>query len=111
MEKMEGLYHHQITKLSNNQIIIAVDGYSSCGKSTLARDLANAIGYKYIDTGAMYRAATLYLMENKIISKDNFVVEKIIQEIPDINLNAISSEKIRSLEVAALVSKVSAIPE
>jgi cytidylate kinase len=48
------------------QIIIAVDGYSSCGKSTLAKQLAIRLGYKYIDTGAMYRAVTLYFLENDV---------------------------------------------
>ena len=49
------------------KIVIAVDGYSSCGKSTMAKDLAKEIGYTYIDSGAMYRAVTLYCLQNEII--------------------------------------------
>jgi len=68
------------------KIIIAVDGYSSCGKSTLARELAAKIGYTYIDSGAMYRAATLYFMENNIDveifqSKSQAEQENILNEI------------------------------
>ncbi|MBK5284867.1 MAG: (d)CMP kinase [Bacteroidia bacterium] len=68
------------------KIIIAVDGYSSCGKSTLARELAAKIGYTYIDSGAMYRAATLYFMENNIDvemfqSKSQTEQENILNEI------------------------------
>ena len=52
------------------KITIAIDGYSSCGKSTIAKDLAHRLDYIYIDTGAMYRAVTLYLLQNNIITKD-----------------------------------------
>ena len=51
-----------------NKIIIAIDGYSSCGKSTMAKELANALGYIYVDTGAMYRCVTLYAIENGMFS-------------------------------------------
>ena len=51
------------------KITIAIDGYSSCGKSTMAKDLAREIGYVYIDTGAMYRAVTLYALQHKLISE------------------------------------------
>ena len=50
----------------NKKLIIAVDGHSSCGKSTLAKDIAKHLNYKYIDTGAMYRAVTYYVIENKL---------------------------------------------
>lgn len=104
------------------KITIAVDGYSSCGKSTLSNDLAHALGYTYIDTGAMYRAVTLYCMEKKIISAESFQTDKIIAELPNIKLEFVLSGKseiylngrnvekeIRSMEVASQVSRVSAI--
>lgn len=59
-------------------IIIAIDGYSSCGKSTLARSLANVLDYTHIDSGAMYRAITLFSIRNNIYSKEGFNVEKFI---------------------------------
>ena len=52
------------------KITIAVDGYSSCGKSTMAKDLAREIGYVYIDTGAMYRSVTLYALQNGLITSE-----------------------------------------
>jgi cytidylate kinase len=104
------------------KITIAVDGYSSCGKSTLSNDLAHALGYAYIDTGAMYRAVTLDCMQKGIISAEKFSVEEIIAELPHIKLEFIFSDKseiclngvsvekeIRSMEVASLVSKVSTV--
>jgi len=109
------------------KITIAVDGYSSCGKSTLSNDLAHKLGYSYIDTGAMYRAVTLHCMEEKIISEHKFSEEGIIAELPHIKLDFVVSEisgkaeiyihgrnieqAIRTLEVASLVSHVSAIHE
>jgi CMP/dCMP kinase len=106
------------------KITIAVDGYSSCGKSTLSNDLAHALGYAYVDTGAMYRAVTLYCMQENIISTDNFSADGIVAKLPHIKLEFIFDEKsemhlngknvekdIRSLEVASLVSRVSAIHE
>lgn len=110
--------------MTNSKITIAVDGYSSCGKSTLSNDLAHALGYAYIDTGAMYRAVTLYCMEKKIIGPDKFSESGIIAELPNIKLefhfnnkseiylNGKCVEKeVRSMEVASLVSRVSAIHE
>jgi len=106
------------------KITIAVDGYSSCGKSTLSSDLAHALGYVYIDTGAMYRAVTLYCMSKKIISSNNFPTERIVAELPHIKLEFLFSDKseiylngrsveqeIRSMDVASLVSGVSAVNE
>ena len=109
-------------------ITIAVDGYSSCGKSTISRDLANELGYAYIDTGAMYRAVTLYCLEMKIIEVGRAVdALKVIKELLNINiefrfsaeagksetyLNGRNVEKeIRSMEVSDSVSPVSAIHE
>ena len=55
------------------KITIAIDGFSSCGKSTMAKDLAKKIGYVYVDTGAMYRSVTLFAMQNNLFSKDGSV--------------------------------------
>jgi cytidylate kinase len=103
-----------------SKITIAVDGYSSCGKSTLSNDLAHALNYAYIDTGAMYRAVTLYCIQQNIIDTNKFPVEEIIAALPNIKLefhftekseiylNGKSVEKeIRTMEVASLVSRVS----
>lgn len=106
------------------KITIAIDGYSSCGKSTLAGDLAHTLGYAYIDSGSMYRAVTLHCIEKGIISANRFSADGIIAELPNIKLEFIFGEKseihlngknvekeIRSMEVASLVSQVSAIHE
>ncbi len=100
-------------------IIIAIDGLSSCGKSTLAKDLAKILGYIYIDTGAMYRALTWYMLENHLSPQE------LIGHLPNIQLSFISengenklilngrdiSREIRSKEVNANVSQVSTLPE
>lgn len=108
------------------RIIIAIDGFSSCGKSTMAKDLAKEIGYIYIDSGAMYRAVTLYCIENGIFdSNNNIQEEKLKERIADINitfklnketqrpdtyLNGILVEdKIRTMEVSSRVSPVAAL--
>lgn len=108
-----------------SKITIAIDGYSSCGKSTLAKSLAQKLSYNYIDTGAMYRAVTLYCLRNGII--DNHVINEalLINELKNIDvsfayntltktseviLNGEHVEKeIRTLEVASFVSAVSSI--
>ena len=109
------------------KIIIAVDGHSSCGKSTLARDLAAKLGYTYIDSGAMYRAATLYFIENNIdaalfrnaghLEQDSILNEIYIEfrqgkeNNSEIFLNGINvSVEIRLPVVSEKVSAVSAIP-
>ena len=108
------------------KIIIAIDGYSSCGKSTMARTLAKKIGYIYIDTGAMYRAVTLFCIENGLVSPggiDTAALEKRIADIkisftinPETggvvtHLNGRNVEnKIRTLEVSQNVSRVAALP-
>lgn len=109
------------------KITIAIDGFSSTGKSTLAKLLANKYNYIYVDTGAMYRAVALYALENNFISKQSFDKEKIISSIKNIeltfeyNVNLGFSEifingnnvekKIRTLKVSKYVSKVATIPE
>ena len=74
---------------TNNKIIIAIDGYSSSGKSTLAKEIAKILDYKYIDSGAMYRAATLFALRNKIINPENHFVDevKLRNQIHNIEIN------------------------
>lgn len=109
-----------------NKIVIAIDGYSSCGKSTMAKDLAKEIGYIYVDTGAMYRSVTLYAMRHGMFQADGTVdaaaLEKAMPEInisfrlnaktgrPDTCLNGeVVEQEIRSLEVSQHVSPVAAL--
>lgn len=107
------------------KITIAIDGFSSCGKSTMAKDLAREVGYIYIDSGAMYRAVTLYSIENGIFNGDVIDTERLKQEIknirisfrmnpksgrPDTYLNDVNVEdKIRTMEVSSKVSPISAL--
>lgn len=106
------------------KIIIAVDGYSACGKSTTAKRVAAKLGYLYIDSGAMYRATTLYFLEHYVdlynphsISKalDNISIKFLYNEHENRNetyLNGLNVEKeVRSMRVTEKVSEVSAIPE
>lgn len=103
------------------KIIIAIDGHSSCGKSTLARELGKALGYAYISTGDMYRAVTLYFLENQVDWKDPEQVASALERIrlefrpqadgTHILLNGRDvHEDIRQMAVAENVSEVSAIP-
>lgn len=105
------------------KIIIAMDGHSSCGKSTMAKALAKAIGYTYIDTGAMYRAVTLYAMRRGFIGEKGIDEESLRKELPQIKisfghengqqytiLNGENVERqIRGMEVSGNVSPISAI--
>ncbi len=109
------------------KITIAIDGFSSTGKSTVAKRLAKELGYIYVDTGAMYRAVTLYMMRKVFVSNDAINEEAIIRHLPFVSLhfefneelgygemflNGENVEKeIRYLEVSQQVSKVSAIPQ
>lgn len=106
------------------KIIVTIDGYSSCGKSTLAKKLASKLNYKYIDSGAMYRAITLYFLRNRIDWNDHAAVDNAISNIelhfevnPDtkqseIFLNGENVEYvIRDLVVAEKVSEVAAVKE
>lgn len=109
------------------KIIIAIDGHSSCGKSTMAKTLARQIGYIYVDTGAMYRAVTLYAMQSGLLRPDGSIDEPRLQEQmpqivvtfrlneqtgkPDTYLNGVRVEDtIRSVEVSSHVSQVAALP-
>ena len=69
-----------------NKITIAIDGFSSTGKSTVAKELAKALEYVYVDTGAMYRAVTLFALRNKLISEESFDKEGLIEKLPYIDL-------------------------
>ncbi|MEE2770991.1 MAG: (d)CMP kinase [Bacteroidota bacterium] len=111
----------------SKKITIAIDGFSSTGKSTVAKRLAKELNYVYVDTGAMYRAVTLYMMRKVFVSDGNFDEEAIIRHLPFINLkfhfnedlgfgemylNAENVEKeIRYMEVSNQVSKVAAVPQ
>ncbi len=107
------------------KITIAIDGFSSCGKSTMAKDLAREVGYIYIDSGAMYRAVTLYSIENGIFDGDVIDTEKVKKAVkdiqisfrpnpetgrPDTYLNGVNVEnKIRTMGVSSKVSPISAL--
>ena len=107
------------------RITIAIDGYSSCGKSTMAKDLAREIGYIYIDSGAMYRAVTLYCIENGLFTEEGINVEKLQEGINDIQISFILNpetqrpmtclngknveNQIRTMEVSTRVSPVAAL--
>jgi len=106
------------------KIIIAIDGWSSCGKSTLAKELAKELGYLYVDSGAMYRAITLYFLRNHVDWTDKNEVKKALDEISlefiynekseqgEMHLNGENVEYvIRDLVVAEKVSDVAAIKE
>ena len=109
------------------KITIAIDGYSSCGKSTMAKDLAKEIGYVYVDTGAMYRSVTLYALRHNLFEEDGKVkVEELEAEMPNIQISfkfnattgrpdcylngELVEKEIRSLEVSNHVSPVAAVP-
>ena len=110
-----------------NKITIAIDGFSSTGKSTVAKQLAKALGYIYVDTGAMYRAVTFYAMDKGLINESDFNIEALIYQLPKISISFKFNEalgfaevylngkniekKIRTLKVSSFVSKVAAISE
>lgn len=112
---------------SHSSYIIAVDGYSSCGKSTFARLIARELGYVYIDSGAMYRAVALFCLENNILADGNPVIEKLRESLGNITISFLLNkrtgmqetwlngrnveEAIRGIEVSAVVSKISQIRE
>ncbi|MEK6781355.1 MAG: (d)CMP kinase [Bacteroidota bacterium] len=105
------------------KIIIAIDGYSGCGKSTTAKEVARILGYRYIDSGAMYRSVTLHFLDHYIALTNHKEVHKALAEIKisfvvnakgisEIFLNGISVEKeIRKMRISESVSQVSAIKE
>lgn len=111
----------------NKKITIAIDGFSSTGKSTLAKQLANQLGYVYVDTGAMYRAVALFAMQNGFINAEFFDKESLINSLSSIKLqfkfnadigfaemylNDVNVEtEIRTIEVSSFVSKVAEVSE
>lgn len=104
------------------RITIAIDGFSSCGKSTMAKRLAKELGYIYVDTGAMYRTVTLFALRNQLIVDNQLDINKLIALLPQIEVGftpeggvLLGSERvdevIRSVEVSNWVSKISSIKE
>ena len=109
------------------KITIAIDGFSSTGKSTVAKQIAKHLGYVYVDSGAMYRAMTLFAMQNDFIDDYQFNIDGLLSCLDNININFIFNNQlgfaevylndvnveneIRGLDVSKLVSKVSTIPE
>lgn len=112
---------------TSKKITIAIDGYSSCGKSTLAKALAEKLGYIFIDSGAMYRAVALYAYQNKWISATHFDQEALIENLKNIQLhfelnpstqkpeiylnNQNVAAEIREITVSSLVSTVASIKQ
>lgn len=109
------------------KIIVAIDGFSSCGKSTMAKDLAREVGYIYVDTGAMYRAVTLFAMRNDVFDAEGNIDETRLKallpdvkltfqlnnetKLPEVCLNGENVERyIRTLEVSQHVSPIAALP-
>lgn len=111
----------------NSKIIVAIDGLSSSGKSTIAKQLAKKLNYIYLDSGAMYRAITYHAMQNHLISNDHFNKDSLIESLPEINiefrhnhetsssnitLNGIDiSKEIRLFAVSEFVSEIAKVPE
>ena len=114
-------------KKGNNDLIIAIDGYSSCGKSTFAKEIARILQYTYIDSGAMYRAVTLSCLRTRIIKNEKINITKLKKNLKDIKIeykynsdskqfetyldNENIEEKIRSVKVSEFVSQISKISE
>lgn len=109
------------------KIIVAIDGHSSCGKSTMAKDLAREVGYIYVDTGAMYRAVTLFAMRNNLFDAEgNINTGRLEQLLPEVKISfkldpetsrpmaclngEVVEQEIRSLEVSQHVSPIAALP-
>jgi CMP/dCMP kinase len=109
--------------MNPKKIVIAIDGYSACGKSTTAKHVASVLGYRYIDTGAMYRAVTLYFLDHHISLTNPRDIRKALEaihvtfkvsskNISEVYLNGLNVEKeIRKMRVSEFVSQVSAIKE
>lgn len=105
------------------KIVIAIDGYSACGKSSTAKEVSTILGYRYIDTGAMYRAVTLYFLEHHVALTNPKDIAKALQQIhisfktnsrnkTETFLNGLSVEKgIRTMQVSEMVSQVSTIKD
>jgi cytidylate kinase len=108
------------------KITIAIDGHSSCGKSTMAKDLAREVGYVYVDTGAMYRSVTLYALRHQLFTADGIDEEQLRRQLPDIRISfqfnpeagrpdtylngELVEQNIRTMEVSSQVSHIAALP-
>lgn len=110
----------------NKELTIAIDGWSSCGKSTLAKALAKELNYIYVDTGAMYRGVALHAMRNNLVSRNHVDINRIIASLPDVKISFTNNSKgkaelilngenvekeIRTIEVSNSVSSVAKIKE
>lgn len=105
------------------KIVIAIDGYSACGKSSTAKEVSNILGYRYIDTGAMYRAVTLYFLDNHVTITNPREIDRALAQIhisfrvnkknkSETYLNGLNVEKeIRAMRVSEMVSQVSTVRE
>ena len=108
------------------KISVAIDGHSSCGKSSLAKQIAKHFNYIYLDTGAMYRAVTLFAINQNIINKDDFDKDALIEKLPEINIefkadengkvntylnNQNVEEEIRTMRVSSFVSPIATVKE
>ena len=107
------------------KITIAIDGHSSCGKSTMAKDLAREVGYVYVDTGAMYRCVTLYALRNGLFTDDGIKEDELRQQMPNIQISfkfnaetgrpdtylngELVEDKIRTMEVSNHVSPIATL--
>ena len=107
------------------KITIAIDGHSSCGKSTMAKDLAREVGYVYVDTGAMYRSVTLYALRNGLFTADGIKEDELRQQMPNIQISfkfnaetgrpdtylngELVEDKIRTMEVSSHVSPIATL--
>lgn len=114
-------------KESGKKITIAIDGFSSTGKSTVAKQLAQKLGYVYVDSGAMYRAVTLFALQNKLIGESHFEKETLIRLLPSIHLRFVFNNQlgfaemylndqnveteIRSMHISGFVSEIATVEE
>lgn len=113
--------------MNHQRITIAIDGHSSCGKSTMAKELARRVGYIYVDTGAMYRAVTLYALRHDCFAEDGSIkVEELQEQLPQINITfslnpdtgrpdtwlngECVEQEIRSMKVSSHVSPIATLP-
>ena len=111
----------------DKKITIAIDGFSSTGKSTVAKQLAKRLGYVYVDTGAMYRAVTLFALRNSFITEEDLEVKALVEHLPFLRLGFIFNpdagfgemylngenveREIRQMEVSRYVSRIAAVPQ
>ena len=118
-------YRNNEKKQNMKKITIAIDGHSSCGKSTMAKDLAREVGYVYVDTGAMYRSVTLFALRNGLFTADGIDEETLRQRMPEIKISfkfnaetgrpdtylngELVEQEIRTMEVSNHVSPIATL--